>query len=101
MAQKFTAAWLTFSLTFTEPVLNHDIICPVALPIHTLPDLKTFQQSLVLCVGKLTTLIGVQDSWNSMHCYRFFEGMNDELCIKCVGKVMANNFAAVLVNNGG
>lgn len=52
--------WLTFSLQFTEPALNHDIICPVALPIHTLPELKAFQQSLVLRTGKLTLLIGVQ-----------------------------------------
>lgn len=62
-----------FSIQTAEPALNHDIICLAALPIHTFPDLKTFQQSLVLCVGKLTPLIEVQDSRNSMHCYRFFE----------------------------
>ena len=89
-----------FRLQTAEPALNHDIICLAALPIHTLPDLKAFQQSLLLRTGKLTPLIGVQDSRNFMHCYRFFDGMNDGLCIECVGKVMANNFAAVPVNNG-
>lgn len=89
-----------FSLQTAEPALNHDIICPAALPVHTLPDLKAFQQSLVLCTAKLAPLIVVQDSRNSMHCYRFFDGVNDGLCIERIGKVMVNNFAAVPVNNG-
>ena len=29
-----------FCLQTAEPALNHDIICPAALPIHTLPDLQ-------------------------------------------------------------
>lgn len=34
-----------------------------------------------------------------MHCYRFFDGVNNGLCIEGVGKIMAYNFAAVPVNN--
>lgn len=57
-----------FSLQTAEPALNHDIICPAALPIHTLPNLKAFQQSLVLYTDKLTPLIGVQDKAGSGYC---------------------------------
>lgn len=90
-----------FRLQAAEPALDHNIIYPAALPIHALPDLKAFQKGFVFCTGKLTPLIVVQDSRNSMRCYRFLDGVNDGLCIECVRKVMTNNFAAVPVNNGG
>ena len=42
-----------------EPPLNHHVVRPPGLSVHTLPDAKLPQQRFVGVAGKLTALIGV------------------------------------------
>ena len=47
----------------TEPTLDHDIVCPAAFAIHTLPDLISLQKIDVYLAGELASLIGVNNFW--------------------------------------
>lgn len=45
----------------SEPSLDYDVICPAGLPVHALADMQLLQKLLVLAVGKLAALVGVED----------------------------------------
>ena len=48
-----------FILEAAEPTLNHDIVCPAAFAIHTLPDSIFLYKINVLLACKLASLIGM------------------------------------------
>mgnify|MGYP006889821117 CR=1 FL=1 len=49
-----------FILEAAEPTLNHDVVCPAAFAIHTLPDSIFLYKINVLLACKLASLIGIQ-----------------------------------------
>lgn len=48
-----------FIFETAEPSLDHDIMCPVAFPIHALTDSVLFDEIDIFLAGKLTSLIAI------------------------------------------
>ena len=88
-----------FILEAAEPTLNHDVVCPAAFAIHTLPDSIFLYKINVLLACKLASLIGIQ-YLRFCHLECFFLSVNDHSCIKRIIHFPANDAPAVPINNG-
>lgn len=87
-----------FVLKAPEPSLNHDVVRPAALAVHTLAD-SVFADELAIAVAcKLTALIRVQ---NLRFCYLkgLLTGPDDHCCIQSVIDIPADDIPAVPVDD--
>ena len=88
-----------FILEAAEPTLNHDVVCPAAFAIHTLPDSIFLYKINVLPACKLASLIGIQ-YLRFCHIECFFLSVNDHSGVKRIIHFPANDAPVVPINNG-
>ena len=54
-----------FRIERAEPSLNHDVVRPLGLAVHTLTNVLAFKIGFIFFAGKLTVLVTVHDGGTS------------------------------------
>ena len=90
-----------FGLQAAEPPFNHDVVGPVRLSVHALPDVQRLEQCLVVITGELAALVGIYDGRNAVAFHRFSDCFQYRGCFQSVGQLPAYDLAAIPVNDRG
>ena len=89
-----------FTLQCTPESLDPDIIQTTASSIYTDYYFLIFQIANPSLIGKLHTLIRIDNIWFSLVRYGLLKNFQAVSCIQRIRKAPTNNIAAVNINNG-
>ena len=88
-----------FVLQRSLKTLDHAVVDPALLAIHTDFDLRVRQYVDPAATGTLAALIGVEYLWRAVFCQRIFQGLNAELRVHAVGQPPGQDLATVPVHD--